>query len=170
MYGLVKGVLLCQQNRTQDLNERIYSRNIPSNAVQMQYGPRAVSTKFVRLPVFDKHQESETRCHEQSIYNTETMFTPGNSLPFNGYQSNVDIETKLRNAIFPLQGCPQARYIPSSNSDMFNSQYLSQGNKIVPMTNPLLFKEEQFNKFDPNTCDLGYKLFNNHTRVQIRNL
>lgn len=170
MYGLVKGVFICHQGRTQELNDRIYTRNPPSNAVQMQYGPRAVSTKFTRLPVFDKHPISETQCNKTGVYNTETMFTPSNSLPFNGYQTNVDIETKLRNSIFPIQACPQSQYIPSSNSDMFNNKYLTQCNEVVPMTNTLLFKEEQFDNFDPNTCDLGYKLFNNHTRVQIRNL
>ena len=38
------------------------------------------------------------------------------------------------------------------------------------MTNNLLFKQEQFNAFNPNECNLGYKLFNNHTRVQTKNI
>ena len=170
MEGVVNGVLICQQQRTQELNDRIYKRNIPTNPVQMQYDPRSVSTKFVHMPTLDCHPVSDIPCDKQPVYNTEKMFTPSNSLPFSGYQANVDTETRLRDTIFPLQSCPQARFIPSSKSDMFNSSYLTQREKVDPMTNTLLFKKETFSQFNPNNCKTGYKLFNNHTRVQIRNL
>ena len=38
------------------------------------------------------------------------------------------------------------------------------------MTNELLFKQEEFAPFNPNMCDTGRDVFNNNTRVQIRNL
>ena len=38
------------------------------------------------------------------------------------------------------------------------------------MTNNLLFKKAQFNAFNPNQCNLGYKVFNNHIRVQTKNI
>ena len=98
------------------------------------------------------------------------MFTPSNSLPFNGFQANVDVETRLHNTIFPLQACPQAKYFPGTSSDMYNNKYLTHTNKPVHMTNQLLFNQERFNSFNPNMCNTGYKLFNNNTRVQIRNL
>jgi hypothetical protein len=53
---------------------------------------------------------------------------------------------------------------------MYNNRYLTHTNKPVYMTNQLLFNEERFNSFNPNMCNTGYKLFNNYTRVQIRNL
>ena len=37
------------------------------------------------------------------------------------------------------------------------------------MTNELLFKEENFNSFNPNKCNLGHKIFNNHIRQQTKN-
>ena len=33
-----------------------------------------------------------------------------------------------------------------------------------------LFKEEQFNYENKNKCKLGWKVFNNHTKNQIKNL
>ena len=35
---------------------------------------------------------------------------------------------------------------------------------------PGLFKEEKFDKFNPNTCDLGNNTFYNHTQQQVKNL
>lgn len=170
MEGLIDGVLICQQQRTQELNDRIYKRNIPTNSVQMQYNTRSVPTKFIHMPTFDCHPVSDIPCDKQPAYNTEKMFTPSNSLPFSGYQANVDTETKLRNIIFPLQSCPQAKYIPSSKSDMFNSSYLTHTDQHTHVQNPLLFKKESFTQFNPNICNVGKDVFNNNTRVQIRNL
>ena len=38
------------------------------------------------------------------------------------------------------------------------------------MTNKLLFKQERFSPFNPNVGNLGGDLFNNNTRVQIKNM
>ena len=38
------------------------------------------------------------------------------------------------------------------------------------MKNNLLFQQTNFSAFNPNRCNLGYKLFNNHTRVQTLDL
>ena len=40
----------------------------------------------------------------------------------------------------------------------------------ISMTNNLLFKEERYNSFNPNTCNLGHKIFHNHIRQQTKNL
>ena len=34
----------------------------------------------------------------------------------------------------------------------------------------LLFKEEKFSAFNPNTCNLGHKVFNNFMRQEIKNI
>ena len=170
MNGVVKGVYYCNKNRTQELSERMYARNLSNAPIKMQYDIRSVPTRYVQMPILDCHQEATVPCQKKPIYNTETMFMPSNSLPFNGFQANVDVETRLHNTIFPLQACPQAKHVSSSDSDMYNSSYLTQTNNVVRMTNELLFREEQFDKFNPNMCGTGHKLFSNHTRVQIRNL
>ncbi len=170
MDGVVNGVFYCNQKRTQELSDRMYSRNLSSAPVKMQYSIRSVPTRYVQMPILDCHKPATVPCQQKPIYNTDTMFMPSNTLPFNGYQANVDVETKLHNTIFPLQACPQAKYIPGTNSDMFNSNYLTTATNPVYMTNQLLFNQQKFNPFNPNMCNTGHKLFNNHTRVQIRDL
>tara|TARA_Y100000996_G_C22321591_1_gene560587 strand:- start:132 stop:644 length:513 start_codon:yes stop_codon:yes gene_type:complete len=170
MNGVVQGTYICNQNRTQELNDRLYERNLTGAPIKMQYSVRSVPTRYVHMPMLDCRKPSEEGCGNENIYNTKKMFTPASSLPFNGYQQNVDVETKLRGSVFPLQACAQASYVPDSNSDLYKSNYLTETNNKIQMTNELLFKEEEFNKFNPNECNLGYKLFNNHTRVQLKNL
>ncbi len=170
MEGVVNGVFYCQQNRTQQLSDRIYSRNTTSAPIKMSYSVRPTQTRYVHMPILDVRKPVTVPCQQKPVYNTDTMFTPATSLPFNGYQANVDTETRLRDTIFPLQACPQAYYMPGTYSDMYNSSYLVADSHPVKMTNELLFNEERFNPFNPNTCNTGHKLFNNHTRVQIRDL
>lgn len=170
MEGVVNGVFYCQQERTQKLSDRIYARNLTNAPIKMNYSIRPVQTRYVHLPTSDTRKEVTVPCQQKPTYNTKTMFTPASSLPFNGYQSKIDDETRLRDTIFPLQACPQAYYIPGTGSDMYNSSYLVAGSRPVQMSNQLLFNQEHFSPFNPNTCDTGHKLFNNHTRVQIRDL
>jgi len=92
------------------------------------------------------------------------------ALPFNGYQAKVDTESALKNIIFPLQACPQAQFIPGSKSDLYNTTYLTPPIQTTKMTNELLFKQEKFAPFNPNMCNIGKDIFNNNTRVQVKNL
>ena len=45
MYGVVNKLFICQNERTDELNERISSRNIPSTPLQPFYYQVPVSTK-----------------------------------------------------------------------------------------------------------------------------
>ena len=94
----------------------------------------------------------------------------GQSAPYEGYSKNVDVESVLHNSFHPTQKCVQSKYIPNSRSDMYNANYLIPASNPVRMTNNLLFKKTQFNAFNPNQCNLGYKVFNNHIRVQTKNI
>jgi len=169
MHGVVNGAYFCQQKRTQELSDRLYERNTTTAPIKMQYSIRPVPTKYITMPVVDCRRPTNVPCQHKPIYNTQTMFTPSNSLPFSGYQAKIDTETKLHDTIFPLQACPQAKFIPSTQSDLYQNQYLVAGRQEV-MTNSLLFKEPQFEAFNPNLCGTGYKLFNNFTRQQVRAL
>ena len=170
MNNVINGAYYCNQNRTTELSNRMYKRNVPSVPMQMNYDSRPVSTKFICMPIVDCRKPTFTSCERRPIYNTELMFAASDSLPFNGYQSNVDTESKLKNIFFPLQDCAQSKFIPNSNSDLYNNSYLTPNIKKTKMTNELLFKEEKFNSFNPNACNIGNDRFYNNTRVQVKNL
>jgi len=170
MNGVVNGVYFCQNNRTTALSNRMYERNVPSEQLSMTYGPRPVPTRYVLMPMLDCRKPSKVPCLKEPIYSTTKEFSPGNTLPFDGYQNKIDVESKLKNIIFPMQKCGQSKYIPSSKSDLFNAQYLTRVNQPIHMTNQLLFHDPQFSAFNPNTCNTGGKFFNNYTRYQIRSL
>ena len=93
MYGVVKGVYYCNQNRTTELSERIYNRHQATIPMQMNIDPRAVNTRRVVMPIIDCTRPSFEKAERRPIFNTKLNFAGGAaSLPFNGYQSNIDID------------------------------------------------------------------------------
>ena len=58
MYGVVNGVYQCQQERTSELDDRIYDRLWPSAPLQPQYSMRSVSTKYSLMPIVDQRVKS----------------------------------------------------------------------------------------------------------------
>ena len=80
----------CQNNRTTQLSERMYARNIPSEQLSMTYGPRPVPTRYVLMPMLDCRKPTNVPCLREPIYNTQQEFSPGNTLPFDGYQNKID--------------------------------------------------------------------------------
>ena len=163
-------VYYCQMNRTQQLSDRMYARNIPSHQIGQAYFSRPVDTYATKFPMLDCHNPSTVAKAVFPPYSQGQVFNPGQAAPYEGYSKNVDIESSLHNSFHPLQRCVQGKYIPSSRSDMYNSNYLIPASRPVKMTNKLLFKKEEFNPFNPNECNLGFKLFENHTRQQTKNI
>ncbi len=163
-------VYYCQMDRNTELSSRMSNRNIPSHQIGQSYFGRPVDTYATLFPMLDCHLPSSVNHGKFPTYDQHKMFNPGQSAPFNGFAKNVDVETVLRNTIHPLQKAPQGKYIPDTKSDLFHNQYLTQTKKHQIMKNNLLFNQPQFSAFNPNKCNLGYKLFNNHTRVQTRDL
>ena len=163
-------VYYCQMNRTQQLSNRLYERNIPSHQIGQAYFSRPVDTYASVFPILDCHKPSKVTKAKFPPYNQRMVFNPGQAAPYEGFSKNVDVESALHNSFHPTQKCAQGKYIPSSKSDMYNSNYLIPATKPVRMTNNLLFKKEDFNPFNPNQCNLGYKLFDNHTRQQTKDI
>jgi hypothetical protein len=150
---------------------RSYRRNIPSSPLQPYLDARPVQTKYSIMPIVDPRRPIETPLIQQATYNPEIVFNPGNdTAPWSGYASNVNHESELRNQIFALQSCSQATYVPSSNSTLYGVKWENQTNVKQPF--PDLFKNEQFNPINPNQHPdkIGYSLFNNATRQQIKDL
>jgi hypothetical protein len=168
MEGVVKGVFLCNNERTTQLSDRMYQRNVPAQRMNMVYDPRPVQTRYVLMPMLDCKKPTSVTCLRYPKYNTNSEFSPGDSLPFDGYQNKIDTESQLRDIVFPMQKCVQSKFIPDTSSDLYNNSYLTQTSNPVNMTNNLLFTQEQFECFNPNTCDVGNNTFNNHTRVQVK--
>ena len=54
MYGVVKGLYNCQQGRVEDINKRIYDRNLPNTQPQMCFSPRPVPTQCTIMPIMDQ--------------------------------------------------------------------------------------------------------------------
>tara|TARA_B100000902_G_C27288643_1_gene905850 strand:+ start:776 stop:1330 length:555 start_codon:yes stop_codon:yes gene_type:complete len=163
-------VYYCQMDRTQQLSNRLFDRNLPSHQMGQSYFARPVDTYATVFPILDCHKPSTVNKAEFPEYNQQLMFNPGQSAPYEGYSNNVDVESKLHNSFHPTQKCVQSKYIPNSRSDMYNANYLIPASNPVRMTNNLLFKKTQFNSFNPNQCNLGHKVFNNHIRIQTKNI
>lgn len=84
--------------------------------------------------------------------------------PWSGFASNINVESTLRNQFFALQKCDQSQYVPSSNSDLYNTYIPSHENQ---QTHPLLFKNEEYESTEENILERQHILFNNFTRQQL---
>jgi hypothetical protein len=170
MYGVVNKLFLCQNERTDELNERISSRNIPSQPLQPFYYQTPVSTKYGYMPILDQRKESSVPLNNFPIFSPHTTFNPGNNMaPWHGFANNVNVESTLRNQFFGLQDCQQAYYVPSSTSDLYKVS-VPPPSQPVNQQFPLLFKREVFDMCDPNTHNLGNSFFNNNTRNEIKDI
>lgn len=167
MYGVVNGVHQCQQERTSELDDRIYERLWPSTPLQPQYSMRPVSTKYALMPIVDQREKATVPIGNYPVYNTKQVFNPGTAqAPWSGFSTNVNTESKLRNQFFALQKCEQSEFVPSSSSELYvpyNPKQTMNGDQPFPD----LFNKPEFDPFNPNTLDLGGKILNNSTRVQL---
>mgnify|MGYP001180289551 CR=1 FL=1 len=177
--GLVNGVYYCQDERTENLNKRIFARNIPSSPLQPQFSMRPISTKYDCMSIVDRRPKSHVNIVTRPTYNVKTIFNPGNAeAPWSGFATNINDESKLRNQFFALQRCEQSYYVPSSNSDMYNvevggrDEYDKFKGLVKPASKALgsLYVKSNLGPFNPNTCNVGNRLFNNHTRQQLLNV
>ena len=104
--------------------------------------------------------------HTYGTYSTKSVFNPGNAqAPWSGFSNNINTESTLRNQFFALQNCEQSEYVPSSNSDLYQTKI---DYKPVQQNHPLLFEKSDLAPFNPNTDNIGNSLFNNHTRNQLK--
>jgi hypothetical protein len=171
IYGLPDGILYGQFDRTEELNNRIFDRNKPDTTLTPNFDSRPVPTKYMYFPALDARKPSTEKLSPTIDFHTETNFNPGNKAPVNGFLSNIDIETLLRNQTKALQhGAPQNVYIPSSKSDL----YIVQPPKTTTyqeQPHPTLFERSHYNTFIPGSLEqngIGTDNFFNHTRTQLR--
>lgn len=158
------GLYYCNIERDNELNTRLFNRNVPSAMLQPQFSMRPVSSKYATLPILDGFKPSTVQINRLPTYSVKQVFNPGSSAPWSGFSKNINTESTLRNQFFALQHCDQSKYIPSSTSDMFSVEVTGR-KETQPF--PGLFDEKPFEKFNPNTCNVGGNLFNNSTREQL---
>jgi hypothetical protein len=156
--------------RTEQLNERISYRNIPSSQLQPQFDLRPLSTKYAMMPIVDRRENHAEPIRSVPIYDSETTFNPGSAqAPWSGFASNINKESILRNQFFALQkGAGQSCYIPSLNSELYNKTNFYSTNVSQPF--PDLFTKPTFEEFNPSPKSLGVNFFENCTRQQIKEI
>lgn len=160
----------CVSNIHRQTNERIYSRNIPSQLLQPYIDARPVMTKYSYLPIVDPRKPINVPLQQMPTFSVNTVFNPGNTQsPWSGFATNINTESELRNQVYALQKCSQAVYVPSSNSDLYNSNFQPTNQ---PNPHELLFQNASFSNFNPNpapsVCGVG--LFYNNTRCQVKDI
>ena len=166
MFGVTQGMYTCNHGRVDEINNRISERNLPSASLQPQYSIRPVATKYGYMEVLDQYKKTTVPLNQYKSYNTKTVFNPGNATaPWNGFSNNINTESSLRNQFFALQKCEQSEFVPKSTSDLFQTRVDYKPQK---QTHPLLFDKPDLAPFNPNVQNLGYNLFNNHTRYQLK--
>ena len=90
LFGVVDGVYQCNLDRSNELNERIYERNVPSSTLQPQFGIRPVATKYEILPIFDRRMPPTVPIKHELPYNIQSTFNPGTSqAPWSGFAGNI---------------------------------------------------------------------------------
>lgn len=171
--GVHRGAWFGQNERTDELNSRIYSRNIADVPLSPNFDPRPVATKQSMFPLVSYRKPTTEPIYPEIRSIPEMHFAPSNRTRVNAdiYFSNIDVETKLRNQTTALQhGAVQGVYIPSSKSDLYNST-LSVAGRVEPQPFPHLFKsvDSTFQTHIPeNLSIIGRNTFFNHTRNQLR--
>jgi hypothetical protein len=165
------GVIYRQFDRLNELNDRIQNRQFPDEALQPNYDPRPVPTKYSHFPMIDRRKMNvETPLAKYLDYTPETNFAPVSRGTVDGFLRNVNTESSLRNQYFALQkGADQSVYVPSSSSDLYGFKAVG---RQETQTHPSLFQSHSFDN-TPNANlnpAIGSDRFFNHTRTQLRGL
>ena len=168
--GVPKYALYGQEDRVEELNKRIGSKNNIEKKLEPNFDLRPTSTKYDHFPVLDKQPTPKKQDYE--TYKLSNQFYNGNArAPPSGYFSNIDLESNLRNQHFALQkGASQSVYVPTSESDMYKVKV-----PYIPseQPHPTLFTQQKFSaELHENLQNnkIGVDTFHNHTRTQLRNM
>lgn len=190
---MVSNYGMCNLSTVDEINGRLLARNLTTGNIDVLIDSRPTPTKYTR-PL--QNSIPSGPCNSRIMqYNTNTAntFNPGDRKGgWSGFTANVNTESILRNQIYALQKFPQAQYAPNSTSDLYNSTIpttntstaqglfpnLFNANLVQPkptpnLKNPNNLNDSQENKpvevpFEPTPVNLGNKLFNNHTRQQLK--
>ena len=85
-------VYYCQLDRNKVLSDRMYKRNLSSGSLAPHILARSVSTRLETLPMMDCRKTAPTLLAKYPVYQNAKVFHPGNTGPYSGYCSNVDMK------------------------------------------------------------------------------
>ena len=174
MLNLPDNVKICNLESLEELNRRMFDRNIPSTELAPNLSFRPTSTKYQVCPMNETLEKTNQHNRTYHDFNTNQVFYPGTrNAPVMGYLNNVNTESYLRNQFFALQECPQASWVADSTSELYTYNVdanIKPDNVLAEY--PHLFKRYGLGYHNPNPCglSLGNKLYYNHTRNQLKDL
>lgn len=161
---LPSGILFGQYEQLDELNERLYNRNVTLASLPANMNARSVPTRNTIYPVHDKRIK-----YEKPQYLDDEFAPMQSNAPPSGFK--IDTESQLRNQCFALQhGASQGVYIPDSASDLYNVR-IPAISSPTPQPFPNLFSVPRMTTAPPPLSDhIGVNTFQNHTRTQLRNV
>ena len=90
MYGVINGLYTCNNERVDELNDRMSARNVPSTGLKPQFSMRPTATKYGYMPILDQYKKATVPLNSYTPYSTGGVFNPGNATaPWNGFSNNV---------------------------------------------------------------------------------
>ena len=88
-----------QNQRVEELNDRIYDRNKSDISLEPNFDPRSISTKYAKFPIImtTHTQNTVAPIHAKSPYMIHTNFSPANRQgPVSGYLSKFSTASRFR--------------------------------------------------------------------------
>jgi hypothetical protein len=173
LFGVHQGVYYGQNERVDELNTRMNTRQFSDSPLEPNFNPRSIPTKHSLFPIVNRRAPFKEPVIPYLDYDLMANFNPGtHRAPPSGYINNVDVETVLRNQTMAYQrGCDQCVYVPSSKSELYNSYMASCTTRQEDQPHPDLFNTPHLDQsLHPNIQDtnIGKDRFFNHTRTQLR--
>lgn len=153
-----------------EINDRISMRVAPDAALQPNFDPRPVSTKYSLFPIIDRRAQATIGINQYDAYKPSSNFNPGDSAPVNGFLDNISIESELRGNSYKLTGGDLGhKFIPSIAGPLYNN-LVGNPLDVADSRHYLLFKKETYQQSASNIHPtIGKDIFHNNTRVQLRN-
>lgn len=157
-------VILYDIKQENDVNRRIYGRNLPSMMIQPELDLRPVSTKYTHFQLGDERSKPTEHIHHYPAYSTEHIFNPGNRRPpFHYFAKNVDLESILRNQTEKLTR-------EQASKSLFINQKIHQHDvEAKNKTSEPDYQNIDMNRMNIDRLNLAPMMFNNMTRINIKN-
>lgn len=169
--NVVEGIYYGQNDRVDELNNRMNDRKFSDTPMKPNYDPRPTPTKYAIFPIVDRFMNTTENRNTYLEHNVEINFAPSTRKSHcSGYFSNIDNEMNLRNQTSQLQKFETTNtYIPSNNSELYKDPIIYNGRtENTEHSHSQLFETQTFEK-KHFSRHIGMATFNNPTRNQMRN-